>query len=380
MLALGFEGGRLALMDENTSEVKWDVMAHPTSLPNAPEVALSPNGAFVASFLRHGSMQWKLWNVENGVLHMVGAAHDGTGACICGVPELDHPPAVKEGCPVVAHAKGLSALTFSPRGQRLASGGGDGAVILWDARTGVAVRRMMAQEDSVISVSFSADGTRLASASNDRSICVWNVEMGALIHTILDDNRPSIFRVKFSPTNNRILASASHGQTVLWDVDGGERIRIEGMGFPVVFSPDGHTIAIVVKEQLGMRVNLVNAATGAVVCRMIGHEDRVTSVSFSDNGAMLATGSRDGTCKIWDAYTGELLRTIDVSELMLNHPHNEWHAHFNMTWGRDWVRDTQTASAVAMGHHRRLGAESRLLGLDEEVLRMILNRLFRREE
>jgi hypothetical protein len=43
--------------------------------------------------------------------------------------------------------------------------------------------------------------------------------------------------------------------------------------------------------------------------------------------------------------------------------------------GRDWVQDTQRAEAFTMGHHPRLGAGSEVLGLDEELLRMILDRV-----
>ena len=46
-----------------------------------------------------------------------------------------------------------------------------------------------------------------------------------------------------------------------------------------------------------------------------------------------------------------------------------------LAWGRDWVRDTQTGVAFAMGHHPRLGAESRVLELDAGVVRMILDRV-----
>ena len=42
-------------------------------------------------------------------------------------------------------------------------------------------------------------------------------------------------------------------------------------------------------------------------------------------------------------------------------------------WGRDWVMDRQRAVALAMGHHPRLGAVSRVQGLDVELVRMILD-------
>lgn len=44
-----------------------------------------------------------------------------------------------------------------------------------------------------------------------------------------------------------------------------------------------------------------------------GHEEQVTSLSFSPDGDMLASASQDKTVKIWSLKTGELLRTIDAN-------------------------------------------------------------------
>ena len=68
------------------------------------------------------------------------------------------------------------------------------------------------------------------------------------------------------------------------------------------------------------------------------------------------------TCKVWDSSTGALLRTI----------HLESQCWF-VSWGRDWVQDTQRAMAFAMGHHPRLGGGSQVLDLEVGVVRMILD-------
>src|SRR5687767_1611722 len=41
-----------------------------------------------------------------------------------------------------------------------------------------------------------------------------------------------------------------------------------------------------------------------------GHADEVTTLSFSPDGKVLATGSRDGTIKLWDTKTGVVSRTL----------------------------------------------------------------------
>lgn len=44
----------------------------------------------------------------------------------------------------------------------------------------------------------------------------------------------------------------------------------------------------------------------------IGHVNAVTSISFSSDARTLATGSYDGTAKVWDVATGQLLNTLIV--------------------------------------------------------------------
>src|SRR5262245_12881139 len=67
---------------------------------------------------------------------------------------------------------------FSPDGTWIASAGEDGAVKIWDARTGEVVRPLTGHEDQARCVAFSLDGTRIASASSDRTVRIWEVRTG----------------------------------------------------------------------------------------------------------------------------------------------------------------------------------------------------------
>jgi hypothetical protein len=73
---------------------------------------------------------------------------------------------------------------------------------------------------------------------------------------------------------------------------------------------------------------------------------------------------------VWDSSTGALLRTIEVVQGL-----GFLGARIcSVAWGRDWVREQreQRGVAFAMGHHHRLGAGSRVQGLEAGVVRMIL--------
>ncbi len=49
---------------------------------------------------------------------------------------------------------------------------------------------------------------------------------------------------------------------------------------------------------------------------MEGHTDTVRSLSFSPDGATLASGSGDASVIIWDLATGKSKRTLDTKEVL----------------------------------------------------------------
>src|SRR5262249_13565504 len=53
-----------------------------------------------------------------------------------------------------------------------------------------------------------------------------------------------------------------------------------------------------------------DARTGDEVLTLMGHTDRVTSASWSPDGARIVTGSWDKTAKVWDAKSGAELLTF----------------------------------------------------------------------
>lgn len=50
--------------------------------------------------------------------------------------------------------------------------------------------------------------------------------------------------------------------------------------------------------------------TGQRVAALTRHTGAVTDLAFSANGSRLATGSADGTVRVWDPHTGEQLLVL----------------------------------------------------------------------
>ena len=81
-------------------------------------------------------------------------------------------------------------------------------------------------------------------------------------------------------------------------------------------SPDGTTSAFLASGSHDATIKLWNANTGECLRTLEGHGSSVRTVAFSPDGAPLASGSDDATIKLWNANTGECLRTLERVSLL----------------------------------------------------------------
>ncbi len=201
---------------------------------------------------------------------------------------------------VTGHAGGVTSVAFSPDGQRLASGGRDGTMKIWDSATGKELFSLKGHAVWVTSVAFSPDGQRLASGGGG-TVKIWDSATGKELLSL----KGMAGSVAFSPDGQR-LASGGGGTVKIWDsATGKELLSLKGPAGSVAFSPDGQRLA---SGSVGT-VKIWDSATGNELFSL-SHAGYVKSVAFSPDGQRLASGSRDMTVRIWDSATGKELLAL----------------------------------------------------------------------
>jgi len=241
------------------------------------------------------------------------------------------------------HKGAVWSATLNRDATKAATGAADFSAKVWDAVNGTELQSFV-HKHIVKSVDFSPDGTHLLTGSNEKLLRIFNIEK--------PDDEPTVFkghtsniRCSIYQRNGKEIISSSDDKTVrVWDVETAEEVKQKE--FPAVpnisLSPDGEKIIVAhgknvtflkantleVEKEFDIPSVITSAAihpdetvficggedfkmykfdyeSGAEIESFKGHFGPIHCVRFSPDGELYASGSEDGTLRLWQTTVGK---------------------------------------------------------------------------
>lgn len=329
--------------------------------------AYSPDSKTIATTSRGGTV--RLWDARTGKLQKTLTGHkswvlsvayspDGNTLATGGVDDtirLWNAHTGENIKTLKGHTDNVSSVKYSPNGDTIISVSGNGTVRFWDANKGQLINTIagyhtpiayspdgrtllvtsnpnnnehLVVKDTIHAVhmlnlitgepvkrisslynincvAYSPDGKTIAISEGER-FGLWNATTGKHLKTFIE-NTHEVKSIAYSPDGKTIATASWDGTIRWWNVQTGENIKTStgyiyiNVGQTIKYSPNGKTIAIAE----GREISLWNATTGKHQTTLEGHESSTIGFTFSPDGHTIATGSADGTARLWDAHTGE---------------------------------------------------------------------------
>jgi WD40 repeat protein len=213
--------------------------------------------------------------------------------------------------------------TVSPDGQFALSGGWSGAdTRLWSVREKRLVNADLPQS---FNSTFNSDHSSFALVLQDR-IQVFDMKTFLPQDLTADElARPGwkLTAFAFGPKNTVTegkLFTATVGTARLWDLRTGENQLLPKPAsgtFQAVFSPTGDSVAATL-DNGAVQVWRFLPEDRIVTFLLKGHAGNAFSIDFSRDGRLIATGSMDGTARVWQL-RGALAPEVNL----VSHPSNE---------------------------------------------------------
>jgi WD40 repeat protein len=221
------------------------------------------------------------------------------------------------------HIGYVISVAFSPDGRRLASGGNDGTVKIWDVAKGQEIFSFKRHHPEIHRVCFSSDGRRLA-GTNGREVIVWDAEKGQEVFA-LKGHTDFVGSLCFSP-DGRLASGSWDGTVKIWDATKGKEILTfkehKGPVFAVGFSPDGSRLASTsvassvfdehpLPHSEEVTVKIWEGVKGQVLFTLKGPRVDGPGMCFSSDGRRLAYVGLKGTVKVWNVDKAQDILTVE---------------------------------------------------------------------
>ncbi|HEU4834258.1 MAG TPA: caspase family protein [Pyrinomonadaceae bacterium] len=305
------------------------------------QISLTPDGRLLAAGIQ--DKRFKLWDLTSKKDHQLGptskdypqvkfsrdgrllALSDNYTVKLWDVATLRELPALK------VPNSGASPLTdayisFTEDGKRIATGGFDTDITVWETETGKRVSNLVGRANMAYNVSFSADGNELTSGGRTR----WDLrtgrglritpDTGEKTYGILTPDGRSVVMRKVN-TNLLTVVESPSGKQLFTLTPSGDA----GVVSQTSFSADSTMLAVVygavedphptaTSFTRGAQVKLWDLKSGREL-RSITPGEIPMQAEFSADGKSIAITGSFGQLSLWDVQSGSKLRDLSASPM-----------------------------------------------------------------
>jgi len=199
------------------------------------------------------------------------------------------------------HTDTILAVALFPDGHRMITSSLDQALILWDFKDGVALKKLEGHSSPVKAVAISEDGKLMASGDANGALIAWHGVTGESLTEAITVHSDWIMSLDFSP-DGTTLASGSVDKTAelwctkTWQVPGDPIICGEQVNC-IRYSPSGDFLAIACGD-----ISICNPRTRECIATL---KAWAFSLTWTPDGTRLLSGGTDSNPNMreWDTLT-----------------------------------------------------------------------------
>ncbi len=306
----------------STPAVQVELVGELRADSGAQSVAISGDESLVAVGLENGALLlWSLETLNN--VQSISGAHVGATTSVAFDP--DNPQRLATGgadttvrlwqtntqtpqLQLLGHQGAVRGIAFGSGGV-IASASADATVILWDAASGTPRQTLVGHPSEVLSVAFAPGAAQLASGDANGDIRLWESASGQLAQR-LTGHADRVTDVAYLADGTRLLSSSFDARALLWTLaQPTTPLSLQttaGTSWPgvtvdaVALHPSG-TLLFAATRDGTARAALFDPATGTVATLppLTPHTGAITSLSIAPPGNFLAVASTDGLIRLW---------------------------------------------------------------------------------
>ncbi|XP_067142308.1 serine-threonine kinase receptor-associated protein [Centruroides vittatus] len=201
------------------------------------------------------------------------------------------------------HQHIVKSVDFNNEGNKLLTGSNEKLIRIFDLNKLDADPVIFKGHSSVIrQCLFLKDDKRIVSASDDKTVRFWNRSDKEEIKKLEFSAAPSSLELS---TDGKILV-ITHGHTVsFWDTESYEKLKTFDIPTQVNSASLHPDKSVFVCGGEDFKMYKYNYRTGEELESFKGHFGPVHCVRFSPDGELYASGSEDGTLRLWQTTVGK---------------------------------------------------------------------------